>query len=405
MRAHDVPELNEQSRCLKCDYLLRGLDSRTCPECGQAFDPADPGTYRLAAPFVAGRAQVAALVLLTLADLAYLTINGPHTDPPDVFLGLLGIQLSLCCAIGVARSERRWQQVLGWSCAAVQTGPLLAGLGTGVTWGQLIPHLAVYRGPWDYAHPAFEPFRVLANSWYFLLRYFVAPYLVLIGLTELWVRVRSRAWLWGVGLAVTAAQVFPAGFTISAMGYSGPGTGADGYLARSFAGPECAGMLLLLLPVRSLLFGVALRRYGRTPHAVPGRRVLLALEAAVLLLIMVLPVVAACGVPGAIAREGPRYCQRQLRGEGFFAADLFDEYVRANGHPPADLPTFAQWLGQTQANALGVCPVSGQPYRLERDPHTGEVFVVCPFHHSRSDPVALPFPTAAPAAQPGAAGP
>src|SRR5687768_4748701 len=33
--------------CLDCGYALRGLRSRRCPECGRAFDPADPLTIRL----------------------------------------------------------------------------------------------------------------------------------------------------------------------------------------------------------------------------------------------------------------------------------------------------------------------------------------------------------------------
>jgi hypothetical protein len=32
--------------CLGCGYLLRGLPKSVCPECGRAFDPADPSTYR-----------------------------------------------------------------------------------------------------------------------------------------------------------------------------------------------------------------------------------------------------------------------------------------------------------------------------------------------------------------------
>ena len=32
--------------CLKCDYNLRGLRSRLCPECGRPFDPADRMTFR-----------------------------------------------------------------------------------------------------------------------------------------------------------------------------------------------------------------------------------------------------------------------------------------------------------------------------------------------------------------------
>jgi hypothetical protein len=407
-----MPELNEQARCLKCDYLLRGLDSRTCPECGQGFDPDNPRTYWVPVPFVAGRVQVAVLVLLTLADLAYPTITGPHIDPPDVLLGFLAVLLSLCCALGVARSERGWQQVLGWSCAAVQTVLLFAGSGTGVTWGQLMPWLAVYRGDWNYAHPGLEPIRVLVGSLYLLVRYFGAPYLTVMGLTELWVRVRSRTWVWGVGLAVVVAEICLA-IPFSAMGYSGPGTGPGYYISQAITGPLCAGMLLVL-PVRPLLFGTAVRRRPRPPRAVPGRRVLLAFEAAVLLLIVSVPLVAACRVPHAIAEEGPRRCRRELQSQRFFAVALFDDYVRRNGHPPAmDLQTFSQWLGRSQPNAFGACPVSGQPYVLESDPQTGKVRLVCPFHHERSEPLEplfpapgpTPGPTSVPATQAGAAGP
>src|SRR5262249_24022897 len=31
--------------CLRCRYVLVGLESSTCPECGAPFDPADPSTY------------------------------------------------------------------------------------------------------------------------------------------------------------------------------------------------------------------------------------------------------------------------------------------------------------------------------------------------------------------------
>ena len=32
------------ARCQACRYPLRGLSSQRCPECGRAFDPADPST-------------------------------------------------------------------------------------------------------------------------------------------------------------------------------------------------------------------------------------------------------------------------------------------------------------------------------------------------------------------------
>ena len=31
---------------MNCGYMLRGLPEPVCPECGRAFDPADPTTYR-----------------------------------------------------------------------------------------------------------------------------------------------------------------------------------------------------------------------------------------------------------------------------------------------------------------------------------------------------------------------
>lgn len=35
----------ENARCLACEYLLHGLPSHVCPECGRPFDPADPATF------------------------------------------------------------------------------------------------------------------------------------------------------------------------------------------------------------------------------------------------------------------------------------------------------------------------------------------------------------------------
>ena len=32
--------------CLDCDYSLHNLSENRCPECGRAFDPDDPTTYR-----------------------------------------------------------------------------------------------------------------------------------------------------------------------------------------------------------------------------------------------------------------------------------------------------------------------------------------------------------------------
>jgi len=39
-------------RCRKCYYILDHLESKICPECGEAFDPNDPRTYVTSPPFV-----------------------------------------------------------------------------------------------------------------------------------------------------------------------------------------------------------------------------------------------------------------------------------------------------------------------------------------------------------------
>lgn len=33
------------ARCLSCGYLIRGLPTTVCPECGRTFDPSDAATY------------------------------------------------------------------------------------------------------------------------------------------------------------------------------------------------------------------------------------------------------------------------------------------------------------------------------------------------------------------------
>lgn len=32
-------------RCIACDYLLKDLTERRCPECRRGFDPNDPSTF------------------------------------------------------------------------------------------------------------------------------------------------------------------------------------------------------------------------------------------------------------------------------------------------------------------------------------------------------------------------
>jgi hypothetical protein len=40
----------DAAQCLSCNYPLRGLESRQCPECGRGFDPNDPMSMNLGRP-------------------------------------------------------------------------------------------------------------------------------------------------------------------------------------------------------------------------------------------------------------------------------------------------------------------------------------------------------------------
>jgi hypothetical protein len=44
-----VPELPRGASCLECGYLLWGLSSSRCPECGRPFDPSDARSFRVGA--------------------------------------------------------------------------------------------------------------------------------------------------------------------------------------------------------------------------------------------------------------------------------------------------------------------------------------------------------------------
>ena len=45
--ANAPPPVPDSATCLQCGYSLRGLPEPVCPECGRAFFPGDPRTYRV----------------------------------------------------------------------------------------------------------------------------------------------------------------------------------------------------------------------------------------------------------------------------------------------------------------------------------------------------------------------
>lgn len=58
----------ERGLCRSCNYALRGLSEPRCPECGRAFDPADPATMNLGRPLGAvGRWLFSPPALMTRA--------------------------------------------------------------------------------------------------------------------------------------------------------------------------------------------------------------------------------------------------------------------------------------------------------------------------------------------------
>lgn len=77
----DDPE--KHTSCLKCGYWLTGLAEPRCPECGRAFDPLDPRTFRSgrlggAVRFLSsppGRVLNAAIVVVAL--LSCLSVSAP----------------------------------------------------------------------------------------------------------------------------------------------------------------------------------------------------------------------------------------------------------------------------------------------------------------------------------------
>jgi hypothetical protein len=68
--------------CRYCDYILDGLPSNRCPECGRNFDPDDPRTYRLRTPqSLRRRLVLAPLILLPIVAIATWVLR-PTAAPP-----------------------------------------------------------------------------------------------------------------------------------------------------------------------------------------------------------------------------------------------------------------------------------------------------------------------------------
>jgi len=67
--SHDSPALCADAHCTGCDYPLRGLQGRVCPECGRGYDPGDARSFR------SGPRPLAILVVTPLASYSVTPIS------------------------------------------------------------------------------------------------------------------------------------------------------------------------------------------------------------------------------------------------------------------------------------------------------------------------------------------
>ncbi len=66
-------------RCRSCDYDLRALAARLCPECGRAFDPADPTTFDTSET-ADGSRRVFRRTALGFCAISLLAVLLPHVS-------------------------------------------------------------------------------------------------------------------------------------------------------------------------------------------------------------------------------------------------------------------------------------------------------------------------------------
>lgn len=137
-------------RCLDCDYLLFGLDSVKCPECGRAFDPNDLSTMNVGkrmGRFTRGSLKLPRMLNRTLlaAAVIILTMHGLRLiDVPIlIWLSLLWsavclywlVRFVLFCSVVCwfrPRSLRLGAALVSWMSAPIVTTIMIVLLRAGV---------------------------------------------------------------------------------------------------------------------------------------------------------------------------------------------------------------------------------------------------------------------------------
>ena len=79
MSDDELVSLFRASRCIDCDYRLRGLKTQKCPECGRRFDLGDPTTFKVIGPLsILGNQVVLLIIGILLVPIVALVVLFYH---------------------------------------------------------------------------------------------------------------------------------------------------------------------------------------------------------------------------------------------------------------------------------------------------------------------------------------